>query len=137
MSAKLLIIEDDEAIRLIYKYVFAKEIFQIDFAFDGIAAMDKLKSNSYSCVILDLNLPFFDGFEIAKFIRSQENKNNTVNIPIVVISSERSKTTKNAAFECGANEFLTKPFDFRYMLNCIRKYISYYDTMVKITNNNF
>ncbi|MGL4382665.1 MAG: response regulator transcription factor [Bacilli bacterium] len=81
--------------------------YQVDSAYDGLQAIDLYYENTYSLVILDLNLPKIDGRDILKEIRSE---NQLINI--IILSARTSVLDKVEVLNNGANDYLAKPFDF-------------------------
>lgn len=103
---KILIVEDDpEAARYLKEYLqeceFEIEVFET--VTDGIS---HIKFNHYSLILLDINLPDYDGFEVLKFI----NKHN-INIPVIVVSAYSAREYKIQAFRLGASDYVSKPID--------------------------
>jgi len=104
---KILLVEDDEfAAELIYDY-FLDCGFSVVFTFNATDALDKLENNDlYDIVILDINLPDMDGFEIIKRIQNRQK-----NIPVIITSAYSDKNIKLRAFRYGASDYMTKPID--------------------------
>ena len=89
-----------------------------DFAKDGQEAVDKIRSNHYNVCLMDLQMPVLDGFEAAKIIRSQINKE----IPIVALTAAVMKEDVKRASEVGMNDFLSKPVDVNKLKSMLVKY---------------
>jgi Response regulators consisting of a CheY-like receiver domain and a winged-helix DNA-binding domain len=104
---RLLIIEDEELLQQALSKGFKKLGYTTDVADDGENALDYYFSNVYDLIILDLNLPKLDGMEVLKEIRS-ENKN----IPVLILSARSEVKDKVIGLDCGANDYLAKPFYF-------------------------
>lgn len=102
----VLVIEDDQSVRVLVKAVLEKNgnnVSQADNAADG---QELAFNNEYDIIILDLGLPDGDGFEIAKNIRDQE-----ITTPILVLSAEQETDVKVKCLKVGADDYLTKPFN--------------------------
>lgn len=104
---KILIIEDEEGIVAPLKAGLERRNFAVDTAFDGIAGLRAAQVNSYDCILLDLNLPGLDGLEVAERLREKGN-----NTPILMLTARELKKDIWSGFESGADDYLTKPFDF-------------------------
>jgi DNA-binding response OmpR family regulator len=116
---RILIVEDEEAIALPLKNGLERKNFAVDVAFDGEQGLRDAKINEYDCIVLDLNLPKIDGFEIARLLRQAANT-----VPILMLTARDLKKDIHAGFESGADDYLTKPFDFTelvYRINALIK----------------
>ncbi len=102
---EILLIEDDLEMQDLLKDYLLHYDFTIDPFANPLDALNALKSNHYSLVILDLMLPFLDGFEVCKKIREQSN------IPIIISSARGNLGDKVLAFEYGADDYLAKPYE--------------------------
>lgn len=104
---RLLLVEDEEAIALPLKSGLERRGYAVDFAADGEKGYREAQVNSYDCILLDLNLPGMDGLQVAKQLR---DKGNTT--PILMLTARDLRKDVWAGFENGADDYLTKPFDF-------------------------
>lgn len=108
---KILVVEDDPILNKNIQIALEAEQYVVDVAFDGMLAERYLKKNNYDIVLLDINLPQKNGYEIAKNIR----KNNTQTI-IVMLTAFSDLDDKLLGFEAGADDYLTKPFFIKELL---------------------
>ncbi len=106
MQYEVLLIEDDEGSAFLLKDFLEEFSLKIDVATTVTDAISNIKFKKYSLILLDINLPDFNGFEVLKFL----NRNN-INIPIIVLSAYSDKNTKLQAFKFGVNDYMVKPFD--------------------------
>jgi len=104
---KILIVEDESALRKALAKGFQKSGYTIDTAEDGEEALEFYFSNQYNLVILDLNLPKLDGLDVLREIR-KENKE----IPVLILSARNEVNDKINGLDMGANDYLAKPFHF-------------------------
>jgi len=103
---KILLVEDDEfAAELIYNY-FLDYGFHVVFSSNAYESLEEIESKIFDIIILDINLPDINGFEVLKNIRSKNN-----NIPVIITSAYNDKNVKLRAFKYGANDYMTKPID--------------------------
>jgi len=103
--AKILLVEDDEtASEIIYEYL-QESSFDITPVFTATDSVAYLKRKEYDLVLLDINLPDFDGYEVLKSIK------NHISLPIIVTSAYSDTKAKLLAFKYGASDYMTKPLD--------------------------
>lgn len=104
---RLLIVEDEEGIRGALKKGFQKMGYAVDTAEDGEQALECYYSASYDVVLLDLNLPLFDGLDVLKEI-CRENAEQRV----IILSARAEVEDKIKGLDLGANDYVGKPFHF-------------------------
>jgi DNA-binding response OmpR family regulator len=104
-APKLLLIEDDRIISQNLADFLSQEGFQIQHVFTGNEALSILKNSIFDLLILDVNLPDFDGYHICKEFR----KKNT-ETPVLMLTAYDELEDKMKGFETGADDYLTKPF---------------------------
>lgn len=104
-NIKILVIEDDREINTLISKVLNKEGFEMVQAFDGRNAMNKFQfEGEFQLIVLDLMIPFIDGFEIIRRVRLKSN------VPILVISAKNTEMDKISAISMGADDYIVKPF---------------------------
>jgi len=111
MAKKILIIEDDPGIQLSLKDEFESEGFDVYSADDGLAGLEMIEQNPPDLIILDLMLPFQNGYEICKKLRQEGN-----NVPIIMLTVKDQEVDKVLGLELGADDYVTKPFSLRELL---------------------
>ena len=82
---------------------------------DGYLGREMVLKNKYDLIILDINLPLINGYDLCKEIRKFDN-----NIPVIMLTAMASPHNKLAGFDAGADDYLTKPFEFDELLARIR-----------------
>jgi len=114
---KIIVIEDDPAIRELIVFHLEKEKYTaVGFA-EGIPAEDYLLKNSADLVVLDLMLPDIDGLEICKDLKKNDR---TKNIPIVILTAKGEETDRVLGLELGADDYMIKPFSPKELVARIR-----------------
>ena len=113
MSVSLLIVEDEERLRLSLQDYFEREGFQVSAAAEGDKALQKLEEESFDLVILDVQLPQVDGLEICRQIRQRRGEDVGV---IMVSGIKKELVDRVVGLELGADVYLTKPFETRELL---------------------
>jgi phosphate regulon transcriptional regulator PhoB len=114
---KILVIEDENDIVELLTYNLNKEGFNVDFSFDGETALNKINSNEYDLIILDLMLPGIQGLDLCKIIR---NNPRTKNLPIIMLTAKSEDVDKIIGLEIGADDYITKPFNVRELIARIK-----------------
>lgn len=105
MEEKILIVDDDIDIINLVKDILEDEGYRVDYALNGKDGENKILSNAYDLVLLDVMLPDINGQEIMKNVRGK------VNIPIIFLTAKSKKIDKILGFEIGGDDYITKPFD--------------------------
>lgn len=117
VEGKILIVEDTQTFRQSLLEYFEREGFEVFAAEDGTRALAKVNQTAPDLIILDVQLPFLDGFEVCKHVRSQVGNN----IGIIMISgSKKDVVDRVVGLELGADVYLTKPFETRELLAQVR-----------------
>ncbi len=104
---KILLVEDEKTLSSIISKGLKKLSYAVDSAFNGQEALDLFNVNDYDLIILDINIPKIDGFEVLKIIREFDNQ-----IKIIILSAKNMVQDKVLGLDLGANDYLEKPFDF-------------------------
>ena len=110
-SERMLIIEDDRSLYKPLKHIFESEGYAVDFAADGAAGLASVRAAPPNIVVLDLKLPKMHGREVCRTIKQE-----TPNLPVVVLSALADEIEKVVLLELGADDYVTKPFSPRELL---------------------
>jgi len=111
----ILIVEDERKIADTLKMGLGENGFEVEVAYDGKIGYQMLMSRTFGLVILDINLPGMNGYELCKSIRYR-NKNTLV----IMLTSMSSLDDKIEGYDAGADDYMVKPFEFRELLLKIR-----------------
>lgn len=105
----ILIIEDDEAISALLKYLLEREGYVVTALLDGAEAQNYILSGEYfpSLILLDILLPSIDGYDLLKLINETELWSS---IPLIILSGRSQEEDIVRAFRMGADDYVTKPF---------------------------
>lgn len=117
---KVLIIDDDKELCALIKRSIRKEDMEADCCYFGEDGVEKLKSDDYQLVILDVMMPGMDGFETLAKIRAQSS------LPILMLTSKNDSISKVQGLRAGADDYLTKPFDMEELTARIHSLIRRY-----------
>jgi DNA-binding response OmpR family regulator len=104
-SKKILIVEDDVFIRDIYQVKFSQEGFEVTVAEDGIKALEKLEKLVPDIILLDIIMPYMNGMEVLKKIKSNVLLKD---IPIIMLTNISEKEKVSEGMEYGVNDYLIK-----------------------------
>lgn len=115
---KILIIEDDPAIRTGLRESLTSEGYTVSEADTGNSGFDIASKNNFDLIVLDLILPGKDGIEICKDLRS-----DGVKTPIIMVTSRKEEIDKILGLEIGADDYVTKPFSIRELLARVKALI--------------
>ncbi len=110
MREKILVVEDDTAIRDALTYNLTREGYEVGAVGDGVAALDAARKTPPDLVVLDLMLPELDGFDVTRTLRKESN------VPILMLTARDDEIDRVLGLELGADDYLTKPFSMRELL---------------------
>ena len=116
---KILIVEDDPNFGSILRDYLNLNDYKVTLAKNGIEGFEKFKSNKFDLCILDIMMPYKDGFTLAKEIREKNE-----NIPIFFLTARSLKEDVLKGFKIGADDYLTKPFDSEVLLAKIKNILN-------------
>ena len=112
---KLLIVEDEKKIANALKKGLSENGYHVEMAFDGLIGRKLFLSHSYDLVILDINLPGLNGYELCKIIR-----NHNQQVPVIMLTALSSTEDKIEGFDAGADDYVIMPFEFKELQVRIR-----------------
>jgi two-component system copper resistance phosphate regulon response regulator CusR len=115
LDINILIVEDEKKIADSLKQGLTENSFQAEVAYDGVMGWKLFRNQPFDLVILDINLPGMNGYELCKAIRSANAA-----IPVVMLTAMSAVDDKIEGFDAGADDYIIKPFDFRELLVRIR-----------------
>lgn len=113
-EAKVLVVDDEPAIRRLLKTTLRPQGYQVAEAENGRAALAQLRAERPDVILLDLGLPDLDGIEVIRAVRAESA------VPILVLSIRSDERGKVAALDLGADDYVTKPFSSEELLARIR-----------------
>ena len=119
--ATILIVEDNELNRDMLSRRLIKKGYQIVFAEDGAEGLEKIGILKPDLVLMDIGLPIMDGWEATKKAKQDPE---TKDIPIIALTAHALEQDREKAFNVGADDFDTKPVDFKRLLEKIQHLIN-------------
>ena len=117
--SKILIVEDNEMNRDMLSRRLERKGFDVVMAEDGQKGVDMAKSEDPDLIFMDLGLPVIDGWEATNQIK---NDDKTKDIPIIVLTAHAMSGDREKALEAGADEYDTKPVEFKRLLGKIKSF---------------
>ena len=117
-AIRVLVIDDSVTVRKVASRLLTREGYEVDSAKDGIEAIAKLAEDKPDIVLLDIEMPNVDGFEVANSIRNDPQLHG---IPIIMITSRTGEKHRNRALSLGVNEYIGKPFQEGPLLDAIQR----------------
>ena len=103
---RILVVDDDRAVRDALRHVLALASYDVDCAADGDAALEKLSRVAPDAVVLDIGMPGIDGLEVCRRLRHNGNR-----VPILILTARVEVADRVAGLDAGADDYLIKPFD--------------------------
>jgi DNA-binding response OmpR family regulator len=133
-NKKILLVEDDQNFGAILKDYLMLNDFDVTLAKNGMEGFEKFKKDTYDLCILDVMMPYKDGYTLAKEIR-EKNKE----VPIIFLTAKSMKEDVLKGYKVGADDYLNKPFDSEVLLMKIRAIIQRKssDTKADVTKFEF
>ena len=118
---KILIVEDNEMNRDMLSRRLIRKGFDVIMAEDGQKGVDMSKSDNPDLILMDLSLPIMDGWQATSTIKADPETNS---IPIIVLTAHAMAGDREKALDAGADEYDTKPIEFKRLLGKIKDFLS-------------
>lgn len=115
MQRKILIVDDDNEIRELLEFDLAQSGYVVDTASNGMEGLNKALNNYYDIVLLDVMMPKMNGYDVCKNIRKTKP-----DLPVLLLTAKGTIDDKTQGFDCGADDYLVKPFDIQEVLLRVR-----------------
>jgi DNA-binding response OmpR family regulator len=103
-QARILLVDDEQAVQTLLTYPLRKEGYEVVGAMDGQEALDRFSESRFDLVVLDIMLPKLDGIEVCRRLRTRSQ------VPIIMLTAKGDEMDKVAGLEMGADDYITKPF---------------------------
>jgi len=108
MKEKILVVDDEEDYLNLLRLILLPEGFEVETAVDGEEALEKLEKFNPSLLILDVNLPKINGYELCKKIREEKR---FAKLPIIMLTVRSKEEEEAFGLEIGCDDYITKPFE--------------------------
>lgn len=110
-TEKILLVEDEESLAKGLIYNLTEEGYNVDLAIEGKQAIEMFDKKNYDLILLDIMLPYYNGFEVAEYIRKKMPQ-----MLILMLTARTSIDDKLKGLEIGADDYITKPFHLKELL---------------------
>ena len=104
----VLVVDDDETMRSALKRVLEHENYRVLLAEDGVALSKILESTRLDLILLDINLPWVDGYELCRVVKAHFNLKH---VPLIFVSARKTQDDIDKGYQSGCDDYITKPFD--------------------------
>ena len=112
---RILVVEDEKRLADALGQILSEQKYMVDVVNDGRDGYDYGRSGIYDCIILDIMLPYKNGFEVCSLLRKEK-----ISTPILMLTARDSISDKVQGLDCGADDYMTKPFSTEELLARIR-----------------
>jgi two-component system, OmpR family, copper resistance phosphate regulon response regulator CusR len=112
---RILIVEDEPKIADTLRLGLEENGYEVDVAYDGSIGQRKIQSNSYNLIVLDINLPGINGYDLCRMVRR-----DNPHIPVIMLTALSALSDKIEGYDAGADDYIIKPFEFKELLMKIR-----------------
>lgn len=120
-NIKLLIVEDDEIIRRVLDNFAVRKGWEVNLAEDGRAAINAYEKEEYDVIIMDCQMPVFDGYETTGEIRQLESRRSK-HTPIIALTADASEGSRETCLNAGMDDYLTKPIEVNAFYDIVEKW---------------
>lgn len=114
-DARILLVEDEQKIANTLQLGLTEQGFDAEVAYHGSLAQNLIRNQSYDLIILDINLPGVNGYELCKFIRASDSQ-----VPVIMLTALSTLNNKVEGYDAGADDYIVKPFEFKELLMKVR-----------------
>ncbi len=126
-SSTVLVVDDEKNIVQLAKLYLTSEGYAVEAAYNGVQALEKVKTRSPDLVVLDLMMPEMDGWEVCRRLRAESN------IPIIILTARGDDVDKILGLELGADDYVTKPFNPRELVARVKAVLRRYNSGEQLT----
>ena len=120
-AKKILLVEDYEGNIVIALHYLEEEGFLVTSALNGEEALQAIEKEDFDLVLMDVEMPIMDGYEATRVIRQRQKERKLKPFPIIGTTANAFTEDRDKCFEAGMDDYVSKPFDFKYLIDKIRK----------------
>ena len=121
VKKEVLVVDDDPLVVKILREPLERAGYNVNVASHGLEALKKVKERRPDLIILDILMPFLDGFKVARLLKFDKRFKD---IPIIVLTSRATEGERKMGEQVGADEFLYKPFRLPQVLDVVHRYLN-------------
>jgi len=115
--SRILVVEDDNALREAIVYNMTRQEYDVQAVGDGVSALETARKIQPDLILLDLMLPGLDGIEVCRILRQE------MNIPIIMLTARDDEIDRVIGLEMGADDYITKPFSMRELIARVKAHL--------------
>lgn len=130
-NTKILLVEDEESLAIGLEFNLQEEGYEVTRARDGREALQFYEKENYDLIILDIMLPYINGFEVAERVREKNPQ-----LPILMLTARTRKDDRIHGLELGADDYITKPFHLVELLLRVKRMLQRKEWYVSSVNSN-
>ncbi|SJZ65224.1 DNA-binding response regulator, OmpR family, contains REC and winged-helix (wHTH) domain [Cetobacterium ceti] len=124
----VLIVDDTLIIVELVKDILKRENIEVDEAFNGMEALDKIKLKNFDLIIVDIMMPELNGLELVKIIREFSE------VPIIFLTALSDEKSQTLAYDYGADGYLIKPFSSQILISIVKRFLNKKEIIKKYEN---
>jgi two-component system copper resistance phosphate regulon response regulator CusR len=128
-NPSILIIEDEKRVASFIKKGLEEDGFQVEVAYDGLIGKRMALASKFDLIILDINIPQLNGYEVCKEIR-----NHNASVPIIMLTAMGTMEDKLMGFNSGSDDYIVKPFEFKELLARVRVFLKRAGSSIQSNN---
>jgi two-component system, OmpR family, alkaline phosphatase synthesis response regulator PhoP len=118
MAKKILVVDDERHIVRLVEVNLSRAGYEVETAYDGVEALEKVKENDLDMIVLDVMMPRMDGFEVLKRLQADSD---TQDIPVIMLTAKAQDADIFRGWSSGVSSYLTKPFNPRELLTFVER----------------
>ena len=119
---KILVVDDEQDLVETIRSKLSSEGYKVFAAHTGVEALEKAKDTKPDLILLDIMMPELNGYQVCKKIKEDDSLKN---IPDVILTAKAQESDKFWGLETGADDYITKPFEFKSLLKTITKHLKH------------
>ncbi|MFC0334918.1 response regulator transcription factor [Paenibacillus sepulcri] len=114
VSERILVMEDDEAIRQLLEQFLSSQGYSVTSAADGIEGLQLWNKDSYDLIISDVMMPSLSGYDVVRILRQQSN------VPVILLTALSEEEQQIEGFDSGTDDYMTKPFSYKLLIKRVQ-----------------
>lgn len=120
MKNAILVVDDSVVVVEAVRDALEKDGYSVMTAGDGLEALDLIKKNAFDLILLDIDMPRMNGYQLCKLLKRDENFKA---IPVVMLTAKSSEADRMWGLKAGSDEYLVKPFNYAKVKEIIRRFL--------------
>ncbi len=120
MAKKILVVDDSKTISDMVRMILEKIGYEVETAYDGLEALEKVKVVNPDLIVLDVNMPKMDGFRVCRLLKFDRNFRS---IPIIMLTARDEEENIKTGIKTGADLYLTKPIEPDKLIEAVSKFL--------------